>query len=87
MRHFYEALETTQPAPEKTAQKEAPADYITTQDLKDTIAAMQESFKDQLTKEREAFRSEILETMKQPASDPAESEVDENASKADLSDS
>ena len=87
MRHFYEALETTQPAPEKTAQKEVPADYVTTQDLKDTIAAMQESFKDQLTKEREAFRSEILETMKQPASDPAESEVDENASKADLSDS
>lgn len=86
MRHFYEALETTQPAPE-TAQKEAPADYVTTQDLKDTIAAMQEAFKDQLTKEREAFRSEILETMKQPASDPAESEVDENASKADLSDS
>jgi len=86
MRHFYEALETTQPASE-TAQKEAPADYVTTQDLKDTIAAMQESFRDQLTKEREAFRSEILETMKQPASDPAESEVDENASKADLSDS
>jgi len=86
MRHFYEALETTQPAPE-TTQKEVPADYVTTQDLKDTIAAMQESFRDQLTKEREAFRSEILETMKQPASDPAESEVDENASKADLSDS
>ena len=86
MRHFYEALETTQPAQE-TAQNEAPADYVTTQDLKDTIAAMQESFRDQLQKDREAFRSEILETMKQPEQTPAESEVDNNASKADLSDS